>query len=61
MVYQETLLNYQDWSKPFDNHTNASDYQLGAVISQDKKVPSSVENWTVLNTITLPLRKNYSP
>ena len=37
MVCQETLLNYPDWSKPFDIHTDASDYQLGAVISQDKK------------------------
>ena len=37
MVCQETLLNYPDWNKPFDIHTDASDYQLGAVISQDKK------------------------
>ena len=37
MVCQETLLNYPDWGKPFDIHTDASDYQLGAVISQEKK------------------------
>ena len=37
MVCQETLLNYPDWSKPFDIHTDASDYQLGAVISQEGK------------------------
>jgi hypothetical protein len=37
MVSKETLLNYPDWSKPFDIHTDASDKQLGAVISQNKK------------------------
>jgi len=37
MVCTETMLNYPDWSKPFNIHTNASDYQLGAVISQDGK------------------------
>jgi hypothetical protein len=37
MVLRETLLNYPDWSKPFDTHTDASDKQLGAVISQDGK------------------------
>ena len=37
MVCKETLLNYPDWSKPFDLHTDASDYQLGAVISQEGK------------------------
>ena len=37
MVSQQTLLTYPDWSKPFVIHTDASDYQLGAVISQDKK------------------------
>ncbi len=37
MISKETMLNYPDWSKPFVIHTDASDYQLGAVISQDKK------------------------
>ena len=37
MVCKETLLNYPDWSQPFDIHTDASDYQLGAVISQKGK------------------------
>ena len=37
MVCQQTLLNYPNWDKPFQIHTDASDYQLGAVISQEKK------------------------
>ena len=37
MICKETLLTYPDWSKPFDIHTDASDYQLGAVISQENK------------------------
>ena len=37
MVAKETLLAYPDWSKPFIVHMDASDYQLGAVISQDNK------------------------
>ena len=31
------MLTYPNWSKPFDIHTDASDYQLGAVISQEGK------------------------
>ena len=34
MVAKETVLNYPDWTIPFDIHTDASDKQLGAVISQ---------------------------
>ena len=37
MISEETLLTYPDWTKPFTIHTDASDYQLGAVISQDNK------------------------
>ena len=54
MVCQETLLNYPDWGKPFDIHTDASDYQLGAVISQEgkpiaffsRKLNSAQKNYT---------------
>lgn len=37
MIATETLLTYPDWTKPFDIHTDASDKQLGAVISQEGK------------------------
>ena len=37
MICKETLLIYPDWNKPFEIHTDASDYQLGAVISQNGK------------------------
>src|SRR5210317_352670 len=37
MVRESTQLAYPDFTKPFIIHTDASDRQLGAVISQDKK------------------------
>ena len=37
VVAKETLLAYPDFSKTFEIHTDASDYQLGAVISQEGK------------------------
>jgi hypothetical protein len=36
IVSHEVLLSYPDFYKPFDIYTDASHYQLGAVISQDK-------------------------
>jgi RNase H-like domain found in reverse transcriptase len=37
IIAREVLLAYPDFSKPFQIHTDASHYQLGAVISQDCK------------------------
>ena len=37
MVSAETLLTYPHWKLPFIVHTDASDKQLGAVISHNKK------------------------
>ena len=37
VVSKETLLAYPDFNTPFEIHTDASDYQLGSVISQDGK------------------------
>ena len=37
MISQEVFLTYPDWSMPFYVHADASDKQLGAVISQDSK------------------------
>ena len=37
MISEEVFLNYPYWSRPFDVHTDASDKQLGAVISQEEK------------------------
>ena len=37
IIARETLLAHPDFSKPFEIHTDASKYQLGAVISQNNK------------------------
>ena len=43
VILRKTLLSYLDFTKPFDVHTNASDLQLGALISQNKK-PIAIYN-----------------
>ena len=37
MVSREAILTYPDFTKPFHIYTDASDYQLGAVIMQEEK------------------------
>jgi len=37
IIAKETLLAYPDFNKPFQIYTDASHYQLGAVVSQDGK------------------------
>jgi len=37
IIAKETLLAYPNFNKPFQIHTDASHYQLGAVVSQDGK------------------------
>ena len=37
MVYSETLLSYPGWILPLTVHNDASDKQLGVVISQNNK------------------------
>ena len=46
VISRKTLLSCPDFTKPFDIHTDASDLQLGAVISQNKKkqLRSTAEN-----------------
>ena len=36
VISRKMLLSYPDFTKPFDIHTDASDLQLSAVISQNK-------------------------
>jgi hypothetical protein len=37
IIFREVMLTYPDFSKPFHFYTDASDTQLGAVITQDDK------------------------
>jgi len=42
VIAKETLLAYPTFNKPFQIHTDASHYQLGAVVSQEGKPIASI-------------------
>ena len=52
IVAEDAMLHYPDFNKPFELHTDSSDYQMGAIISQNgrpvaywsKKLSSTVRN-----------------
>jgi hypothetical protein len=54
LIARDTLLAYPDFNKKFTIHTDASDFQLGAVISQEgkplafysRKLTSAQRNYT---------------
>ena len=56
MIARQVLLKYPDFTKPFDVYTDASDSQLGAVISQNswpiafysRKLNSAQRNYTTM-------------
>eukprot|EP00957_Ditylum_brightwellii_P196724 14989115-Ditylum_brightwellii.AAC.1 len=56
MISQEALLLYPDFSIPFEIYTDASDTQLGAIISQQgmpiafysRKLNSAQRNYTAM-------------
>jgi RNase H-like domain found in reverse transcriptase len=61
----QVLLKYPDFTKPFDVYTEASDFQLGAVISQDKwpiafysqKLNSAQQNYIAMEKELLSIVK----
>ena len=59
MVSDDMLLSYPDWTILLIFHTNASDKQLGDVISQNNKpLNSSQEYWASQNATKLRPRRN---
>ena len=71
-ITKDTMLTYPDFNKPFDVHTDASDKQIGAVISQNGKpvahfsrtLNSAQKNYTVTDKELLSIvevLKEYRP
>ena len=61
MISQEVFLTYPDWTSPFYVHTDASDKQLGAAISQNnKQVAFLVKDYQNHKETTQQQRRNFS-
>ena len=67
MLSKQVLLTYPDFNKPFDVHTDASDIQLGAVISQDnmpiafysRKLNQAQRNYTTMERELLSIVETF--
>ncbi len=58
-VSGQILLTYPEFAKPFDIHTDESDIQLGAIISQaGKPISYYSTNCKVVSSATQLLKKN---
>ena len=61
IIAKEVMLAYPDFALPFEIHTDASHYQLGAVISQQgRPIAFYSRKLTQLRLDTLPLRESSS-
>ena len=61
MISQEVFLTYPDWTSPLCVHTNASDKQLDAAISQNNKpIAFLVKDYQNRKEITQQQRRNFS-
>ncbi len=60
-ISREVMLTYPDFTKKFIIHTDASDFQLGAVISQEEKPIARGEAYSILFTqaLFLPTKLHY--
>ena len=61
IMAREVVLAYPNFDKPFEIHTDASAYQLGSVISQDRKpIAFYSRTLTPAQTRCTPQRESYS-
>jgi RNase H-like domain found in reverse transcriptase len=61
IIAREVMLAYPDFNNPFKIHTDASHYQLGAVISQEgKPIAFYSRKLNQLRLATQPVRENCS-